>query len=97
MKWPILFTEEFLNKSVIQGTIGVSSINKYIILQLKQGEIDSYDLDLFVSNVECWIRNINISQNLWYKGNYFSQFSSAAGFNIVANYLLDAFEAHKKM
>ena len=93
IKWPVLFTEEFLNKSVIQGTIGVSSINKYIILQLKQGKIDSYDLDLFVSNVEYWIRNLNISQNLWYKRGYFSQFSSAAGFNIVANYLLDAFES----
>lgn len=93
MKWPILFTEEFINNSIIQGTIGVSSINKYIILQLKQENIDCYDLDLFVSKVEYWIRNINISQNLWYKGNHFSQFSSAAGFNIVANYLLDAFES----
>ena len=92
LKWPILFTEEFHNKSVIQGTIGVSSINKYIIMQLKQESVNSYDLNLFISKVEYWIKNINISQNLWYKGNRFSQFSSAAGFNIVANYLLDAFE-----
>lgn len=90
-KWPNLFKEESINNSVIQGTIGVSAINKYIILQLKN-QNNNYNLEEFISKVEYWIVNINISQDEWYKGNRFSQFSSAAGFNIVANILLDSFE-----
>ena len=90
-KWPNLFKEESINNSVIQGTIGVSAINKYIILQLKK-QNKNYNLEQFISEVEYWIVNTNISQDEWYKGNRFSQFSSAAGFNIVANMLFDSLE-----
>ena len=91
IKWPNLFKEESINNSVLQGTIGVSAINKYIILQLKNKN-KNYSLEEFISEVAYWIENINISQDEWYKGNRFSQFSSAAGFNIVANMLLDSLE-----
>lgn len=90
-KWPNLFKEESINNSVLQGTIGVSAINKYIILQLKKQD-KNYNLEKFISEAEHWIANIKISQDEWYKGNRFSQFSSAAGFNIVANMLLDSLE-----
>ena len=90
-KWPNLFKEESINNSVIQGTIGVSAINKYIILQLKK-QNKNYTLEEFISEIKEWIANINVSQDEWYKGNRFAQFSSAAGFNIVANTLLDSLE-----
>lgn len=90
-KWPNLFKEESINNSVIQGTIGISAINKYIILQLKK-QNKNYNLEQFISEVEYWIVNTNISQDEWYKGNRFSQFSSAASFNIVANMLFDSLE-----
>lgn len=91
LKWPNLFKEESISNSVIQGTIGVSAINKYIIFQLKNQD-KNYNLEKFIYEVEYWIINIKIDEDEWYKGNKFSQFSSAAGFNIVANMLLDSLE-----
>ena len=38
-----------------------------------------------------WIQNLNISSDEWSKGNRFSQFSSASGFNIVAKLLFDSY------
>mgnify|MGYP000922082465 CR=1 FL=1 len=90
LKWPNLFKDEFINNSVLLGTIGVSSINKFIIIQLKQKKGKNYDIDNFISLVGNWISDINVAEESWYKGNRFSQFSSAAGFNIVANMLLDS-------
>lgn len=91
LRWPNLFVEESVNSAVLQGAIGVSAINKYIILQLKK-QNKPYYLEQFISEVEYWIENINISQEEWYKGKSFSEYSSAAGANIVANTLLKAFE-----
>jgi hypothetical protein len=61
-KWPNLFKEESINNSVIQGKIGVSAINKYIILQLKK-QNKNYNLEQFISEIEYWIVNTNISQD----------------------------------
>ena len=81
---------KFIKESVLLGTIGVSSINKYIIMQLKDNpNIDSSEK--LKIKIKKWIQNLNISSNEWCKGNRFSQFSSASGVNIVAKILYDSY------
>lgn len=93
LKWSYLFIDKNINNTVIQGNIGVSSLNKYIIMQLKSLEEKKYSLDE-LDNLFCkWIKNLNISENLWYKGDDFSHYSSEAGFNVVAKILLDSYES----
>lgn len=91
-KWPYLFDDKNINNTVIQGNIGVSSLNKYIIMQLKSLGEKKYSLDE-LDNLFCkWIKNLGINENSWYKGNDFSHYSSEAGFNVVAKILLDSYE-----
>lgn len=93
LKWSNLFSNRNINDTILQGAIGVSSLNKYIIMQLKSLETKKYSLDE-LNNLFCkWIRNLNISENLWYKGNDFSHYSSEAGFNVIAKILLDSYES----
>ena len=89
-KWPLLFREEYRD-SVIQKTIGVTSLTKYIILQMQTNEVGSIDKDNFISNVQQWINGINYSEKIWYEE--FSKYSSESGFTLVAQML---FEHYKK-
>ena len=93
-KWPKLFDPYYKIDSVIQGNIGLSSINKYIILQLKNlGEVSDYNSERFKDNIQKWIKNINIKEHEWYKGNHLSKFSSESGSTLVANLLFDAYDS----
>lgn len=91
LKWPRLFND---NNTIIQGNIGVSSINKYIIMQMKGFHIKNYNYNIeeFNNLVKKWIKNLNVSEEPWLKGNEFSKFSSESGFNIIAKMLLDLYE-----
>lgn len=88
-KWPKLFNS---NNSIIQGNIGVSSLNKYIIMQMKGLESNSYSIEEFNSLVKKWIVNLNVDETPWLKGNEFSIFSSESGCNIIAKNLLNLYE-----
>lgn len=90
-KWPNLFISGRIKNTVLQGTIGVSAINKYIIMKLKSLDKDACTLEEFNTFVGQWIQMLNVSEELWYKGNSFSKFSSEAGFNLVAKSLFDSF------
>lgn len=89
IKWPNLFNDKSSKSTVIQGAIGVSSINKYIIIKLKSLECKECNIVKFNSFVDKWIENVNINEDFWYKGNKFSKFSSESGFNMVAKMLSD--------
>lgn len=89
--WPNLFNEKNEMNNVIQGNIGVSSLNKYIVLQLKKHDSVFDDVESFNKISQLWIKGIKISEDYWYSGNQFSKFSSESGFNIVANMLFDAY------
>lgn len=92
-KWPDLLAPNDVSKSVLQGTIGVSSINKYIIMQLNK--VDSInDIYSLKKHIENWIKNLHVESREWLKGSRLSQFSSAAGFNIVAKILLDSYKEY---
>lgn len=89
-KWPKLFNSN--NNNIIQGNIGVSSLNKYIIMQMKGLESNSYSIEEFNSLVKKWIVNLNVDETPWLKGNEFSIFSSESGCNIIAKNLLNLYE-----
>lgn len=89
-KWPKQLETDYINKSVLLGTIGVSSINKYIIMQLRANS-NINDLKELKNRIKKWIQNLNIDSDDWSKGNKFSRFSSASGFNIVAKILFDSY------
>lgn len=91
IKWPNLFVDQ-KNNNVIQGAIGVSSINKYIILQLNNWEEKNKDIEIFNTENKNWIDKLDINENRWQKGNEFSRYSSESGFNMIAKILLDAYK-----
>lgn len=89
-KWPEQLETDYIKKSVLLGTIGVSSINKYIIMQLRDNS-NINDLEELKNRIKKWIQNLNIDSDEWSTGSRFSQFSSASGFNIVAKFLFDSY------
>lgn len=89
-KWPELLDSNPIHESVLQGTIGVTSINKYIILQLHQ-VVSINDISSLKKYIERWFKDLNIESKEWHKGGRLSQFSSASGFNIVAKILFDSY------
>lgn len=88
-RWPGLFRNSG-RESVIQGSIGVSSLNKFLILKLKEANITFDDIDKFKDSLSKWVFDINIDESAWLRGNEFSKYSSEAGFNMIANILLDS-------
>lgn len=42
--------------------------------------------------IKIFSRDLNIESEVWYKGNRFSQFSSASGFNTVSKILLESYK-----
>ena len=88
-RWPSLFTDSETG-SVIQGSIGVSSLNKFLILKLKEVGKNFYGIDEIKKLLHKWIFDISIDESKWLRGNEFSKYSSEAGFNMIANILLDS-------
>ena len=88
-KWPKLFRNSE-RESVIQGSIGVSSLNKFLILKLKEEGKSFNSISEFKSFLNKWVFEINIDESAWFRGNEFSKYSSESGFNLIANILLDS-------
>lgn len=87
-KWPELFDNNLEKRSIIQGSIGFSAINKFIILNLKtqQNNISKED---FVMMLTEWFHAIRCSGKKWLPGEEFSSYSSEAGLTIIAQQLYD--------
>ena len=88
-KWPGLFDSDIEKRRILQGSIGFSSINRFIVLNLKR-ESTNMSIDEFVNEVAVWIRAINRTSVDWLPGESFSKYSSESGFSIIAQDLLDS-------
>lgn len=88
-KWPGLFTDN-AKESVIQGSIGVSSLNKLIILILNKEADKITDLKMLYSKIDKFMLRINSVESDWYSGNEFSKYSSEAGYTMIANMLFNS-------
>jgi DGQHR domain-containing protein len=82
-KWPELFTSDKQLRKIIQGPIGFSSINKYLILRMQNdSQVNKENLNVKAKE---WIKDINVGYAEWMPGNTFSKFSSEAGYSFIAN------------
>lgn len=82
-KWAILFNGNVENRSVLQGPIGCSSINRFIGARLLQNQ----DILSFYDFLDYEIRLINglkIPSENWIKGTYYSRYSSESGYSFIA-------------
>lgn len=88
-KWPELFDSDIEKRRIIQGSIGFSSINRFLIQNLKK-ENTNMTLNYFIEKVTIWIRSIQCPSNIWLPGESFSKYSSEAGFSIITQELIDS-------
>ena len=91
MKWPMLFSNEFEKRRIIQGAIGLSSINKFINLKLKKTN-KKMKLEEFKINFSNWINNVPIDYKMWEPGGKYSLFSSESGYSLIAREMFDKSE-----
>lgn len=94
-KWPELFCSDLEKRRIIQGSIGFSSINKYLVQRLKasSGHMSSKEL---VDYTGVWIQDIRFTSTVWLPGGSFSKYSSASGYSIIAQELLGSTGLSKK-
>lgn len=88
-RWPELFDSDLEKRRIIQGSIGFSSINRFLVNNLKKQDEDM-SIDMFIDQIAIWIHSIQCSSNVWLPGGAFSKYSSEAGFSIIAQELMDS-------
>lgn len=82
-KWAALFNGNIESRSVLQGPIGCSSINKFIGAKLIQNP-NIISFDDFLNYEVQWINGLKISYENWIKGKYYSRYSSESGYSFIA-------------
>lgn len=94
LKWPGLFNTDFESRKIIQGSIGYSSICKFIAAKIKGldeeeiNNISEQNRPIFIRNkIKNWIESINIDEQLWMPGNRFAKSTSESGFSVIAQEL----------
>lgn len=90
-KWPELFSNNIGANTIIQGPIGYSSVNKFIVFYLKENPINN--IDIFLKELISLFSKINIDYKKWLQNESttsYSNFSSEAGYTIIAKDLLDS-------
>lgn len=88
-KWPDLYYGNFEKRNIIQGAIGFSSINRFIIENLKKTD-KPISFDMFKKQIVVWINSINVPSKYWEPGNRFSSYSSESGYKIIVIELLNS-------
>lgn len=84
-KWEGLFLGDKTNRTIIQGAIGYSTINRLISHIIKQNnDINSDNLRKYL---KMWIMSIDVPTVDWIPGNKYSKYTSESGYSIVANEL----------
>ncbi len=86
-KWPDLQTDNHEDSRVIQGTIGFTTINRYLIKRTP--EFDGTDMNEYKKFVERIILNdIDVPSERWKKGGIYSKFTSESGYKAIVDDLL---------
>lgn len=87
-KWPELFDSDLEKRRIIQGSIGFSSINRFLVQCLK-AKNKKMTVNESIDQIATWIQSIQHSGRVWLPGGTFSKYSSEAGFSIIAQELMD--------
>ena len=83
--WPELEKISFEEKQVLQGSIGYTAIIKTLVKLIKEKNITSNNLKIFIRST---ILSINVPYIEWTKEGSFSNYSSEAGYKIVSDLLI---------
>jgi len=94
-KWPELFYSNLEKRRIIQGSIGFSSINKFLVQKLKacSGNMSIKEL---IDYTGVWIQDIRLTSTVWLPSGSFSKYSSVSGYSIIAQQLLESTGLFKK-
>lgn len=84
-KWEVLFRGNSANRSVIQGAIGYSSINRYLIMRME--ETEGLSRDNIAGSMKKWIEQLGVSEKNWLPGGHYAGYTSASGYNMIAREL----------
>ena len=93
-KWQELFNDFSGNNSILQGPIGYSSINKFIVFCFKANLYD--EKKTFIENFSYWLDKVKIPAQKWYPKGDFANYSSEAGYTIIAKTLIESMNNDKK-
>ena len=85
-EWSDLFEDDGIYNTVIMGSIGFSSITKYIVNQLNHN-MDVIDQSNIYEFIRQWITNISVPSKYWKKGSVFSRYTSESGYSEIADML----------
>lgn len=86
-KWPELKTDNQEDSRVIQGTIGFTTINRYLINKTKLyvgTNLDEYKV--YIKNAI--LNDIDVPAERWKKGGMYSKFTSESGYAAIVEDLL---------
>ena len=87
-KWPSLFEADLEKRRIVQGSIGFSAINRFIVFNLKNQQ-SPVSRDCFLIHLKNWFQSIRCPDKKWLPGEEFSSYSSEAGFSLIAQQLID--------
>lgn len=90
-KWPQLFASNKEQRVIIQGPIGCSSINKFIIKALFDTKLVNSISD-YKTELRKLFSKLDVPYKNWLKGVNFSAYSSEAGYSVIADLLLESCE-----
>ena len=86
-KWPDLKTDNLEDSRIVQGTIGFTTINRYLVNRINDFKgNDLEDFKCFVK--EAILNDIKVSGEKWKKGNIYSKFTSESGYKAIVDDLL---------
>lgn len=86
LKWPDLNSNNNEDSKIIQGAIGFTTINRYLIIRMKEFEsITDKSYEAFISSS---IDEINVPSEYWKKGGIYSKFTSESGYRAIVDDLL---------
>lgn len=88
-KWPELFKGDEANRRIIQGSIGLASISRFICLMLKDPNRCPANMERLHEAASGWIESIDAPAANWMPGSSYSQFTSGSGYSVIAHDLFD--------
>lgn len=86
IKWPELKTETHENERVVQGTIGFTTINRFLIIKTREMNVKT--LQQYKEYIRDIINQIDIPAERWKKGGLYSKFTSESGYRTIVEDLL---------
>lgn len=84
IKWAPVFEKDLEMRRIIQGSNGFTSINRFLVLMIKNSKDWIIELEQFAYQASEWIWSIDKDYTAWLPGEEYSIYNSERGFSVVA-------------